>query len=192
MSGLTDLGLRALVGLLRDRQASPLEVAEAHLARIEAQNPASLAFISVCAEEARAAARSAGGKGPLHGAPYAVKDLFDAKGLATTCGSASRRDDIADEDAKAVALLNAAGGILLGKTNLHEFAYGATGENGVYGTCPNPYDHGPSCRRLVQRLRGGGRPGHGSLRPGVGHRRVGAGAGRALRSLSDSSRAMDA
>ena len=132
MSDLAALGLRKLVGLLRGGKASPLEVAEAHLARIDALNPTSLAFISVCAEEARATAQSAGDKGPLHGAPYAVKDLFDARGLATTCGSASRRGVIAEDDAKTVALLNAAGGVLIGAAAVllmlvHGRIAGATG-----------------------------------------------------------------
>ncbi len=69
MSDLTALGLRDLVALLRDKKVSPFEAVEAHLAKIEALNPTSHAFITICGDRARAGAASVAGKGPFHGAP---------------------------------------------------------------------------------------------------------------------------
>ena len=78
--------------------------------------------------------------GPLHGIPYGVKDIIDVKGVQTTGGSAVLRNNIAKEDSDVVATLRKAGANILGKLNLHEFAYGATGENTLYGTPVNAYD----------------------------------------------------
>jgi aspartyl-tRNA(Asn)/glutamyl-tRNA(Gln) amidotransferase subunit A len=78
--------------------------------------------------------------GPLHGVPFALKDLYCTKGIATTGGSRILRDWIPDEDSTAMARLTAAGGILLGKLNMHEFAYGPEGINPHYGTTWNPWD----------------------------------------------------
>ena len=79
-------------------------------------------------------------RGPLHGIPYGVKDMFDCRGTLTTAGSGVLHDNIAQDDAHSVAMLNDAGANCLGKLNLHEFAYGATGENTLYGTALNAYD----------------------------------------------------
>jgi aspartyl-tRNA(Asn)/glutamyl-tRNA(Gln) amidotransferase subunit A len=76
----------------------------------------------------------------LKGIPYACKDLFDVKGMVTTGGSRVLADNVAEHDADVVTRMNQAGAIFIGKNNLHEFAYGATGENTLYGTTPNPYD----------------------------------------------------
>lgn len=124
-------------------RTSVSKIVTACLERAEALNPESHACIAVLSDAALArAARLDKGprRGALHGIPYGVKDMFDIRGVPTTAGSAVLQDNIADEDAHAVALLNTAGALCLGKLNQHEFAYGATGENPIYGTAPNAYD----------------------------------------------------
>ena len=118
-------------------------IATACLERAEALNPVCKAYIEVFGDSAaaRAAELDQGPRrGSLHGIPYGVKDMFDCEGRVTTAGSAVLHDNIASEDAHAVAMLNKAGGNCLGKLNLHEFAYGATGENPLFGTAINAYD----------------------------------------------------
>ncbi|WP_101065701.1 amidase [Roseovarius salinarum] len=118
-------------------------VTGACLDRIEALDGKARAFIEVTADAALARAAALdrrGGGGPLHGVPFAVKDVFDMHGVRTTAGSRVLHDNIAQADAHAVTCLAEAGGVALGKLNLHEFAYGATGENPVFGTPVNPYD----------------------------------------------------
>lgn len=111
--------------------------------RIEKLGEISKAFITLNLEPARQKAEAlqpGPGENLLAGIPYACKDLFDVAGMVTTGGSRVLADNIAAADAEAVARMNSAGAILIGKNNLHEFAYGATGENTLYGTPPNPYD----------------------------------------------------
>ena len=131
-----------LARLLRDRSITPLQLIDYYADRIERLARPSHAFISLdldCARE-RAAAMSVGaGDSPLKGIVYACKDLFDVKGIATTAGSRVLQDNLARANADAIDRLDHAGANYLGKTNLHEFAYGATGENQLFGTCPNPY-----------------------------------------------------
>ena len=129
------------------REISSLELAEIFLKRIGDLNDRSKSFITVTGDLARqqAAARDkpvAGAveRGPLHGVPYACKDLIDVKGVLTTGGSKVLSDNVATENAFAVDRMAQAGAVMLGKTNLHEFAYGATGENPIFGTAVNPYD----------------------------------------------------
>jgi aspartyl-tRNA(Asn)/glutamyl-tRNA(Gln) amidotransferase subunit A len=133
-----------LSALLRSGETSAVELIDLFAARIERYGEVSKAFITLDLERARerAAALDRGLEPELklHGIPWACKDLFDIAGLATTGGSKLLADNIASEDADAVRAMHAAGGICIGKLNLHEFAYGATGENSVYGTAPNPYD----------------------------------------------------
>jgi len=130
---LAFLSAAALARLVRLRQLSPIDLVNMYLTRIERLDPALRAFISVCPDEARAAAREAeravakGGKGgPLHGLPFAAKDQFDAAGTCTTAGSRVRADHVAAEDATVIARLKAAGAILVGKLNMSEFALGGT------------------------------------------------------------------
>jgi len=130
---LAFLSAAGLARLVRLRQFSPVDLVNMYLARIERLDKSLGAFISVCAEEARAAAREAeraltrGGKGgPLHGVPFAVKDQFDAAGMPTTAGSRVLADNVAAADATVVARLKAAGAILVGKLNMSEFALGGT------------------------------------------------------------------
>jgi aspartyl-tRNA(Asn)/glutamyl-tRNA(Gln) amidotransferase subunit A len=137
---------------LAAKELSPVELTEAALARIEQLEPQLNAFITVTAEAARAAARAAEAaimagdhRGPLHGVPVAIKDLFATRGVATTFGSPLFADWVPDFDAAAVERLERAGAVLLGKTNLHELAYGSTSANAHYGPVRNPWrlDHHP-------------------------------------------------
>ncbi len=128
---------------------SPRELTDALLARIERDNSALNAFVTVCADEARREAdrltdELARGhrRGPLHGIPVAVKDLMDTAGVRTTYGSSLFRDHVPSADAEPVTRLRAAGAIILGKTNTHEFACGTTTTNPHYGATHNPWSHG--------------------------------------------------
>ncbi|MBI4494226.1 MAG: Asp-tRNA(Asn)/Glu-tRNA(Gln) amidotransferase subunit GatA [Chloroflexi bacterium] len=132
---------------LRARELSPRELVEACLARIEALNPRLNAFVTVTAEAARAAARTAEAeiqhgryRGPLHGIPLALKDLFATRGVRTAAGSKVLADWVPDYDSAAGERLREAGAILLGKTNTHEFAFGATTINPHFGPTRNPWD----------------------------------------------------
>jgi aspartyl-tRNA(Asn)/glutamyl-tRNA(Gln) amidotransferase subunit A len=132
---------------LKSKKISPVELTRAVLDRIEKLNPALNAYITVDADGALKAARAAErqiarGKylGPLHGIPVSLKDLFHTKGMLTTGGSKILKDWIPDADATSVAKLKAAGAIIIGKTNLHEFAFGGTTQNPHFGGARNPYD----------------------------------------------------
>ena len=136
-----------LAELIRTRKVSPVEAVDAYLDRVEALNPHLNAFLTVCADEARASAREAEAevaKGqrlpPLHGVPIGVKDLEDTRGVRTTWGSLVLKDNIPDEDSILVARLKSAGAIILGKTNLPEFAASGTTENRLGDHCRNPWD----------------------------------------------------
>lgn len=145
--GVCDLGVKELGALLRQRALSATEIVRAMLQRIERLDPAIHAYITVAADEALAAARrcdaelAAGqDRGPLHGIPLAVKDLFDTAGIRTTSGSRIMADRVPDRDATSVARLRAAGAVVIGKTNLNEFACGVTTVNAHYGDTNNPWD----------------------------------------------------
>ena len=136
-----------LAPLIRERKLSPVELVRTCLDRIDALDGTLHSFITVMAdsalEEAGAAERaigSGGYKGPLHGIPIGLKDLFHTKGVRTTAGSRILADFVPDEDAQSVVNMKAAGGIILGKLNMHEFAYGGLGINPFYGTPANPWD----------------------------------------------------
>lgn len=132
---------------LRAGETSSLETTDACLQAISARNGTLNAFILVMADEARARARQtdeelAAGhdRGPLHGVPLSLKDLFDVRGTATTAASRVRGGDIARSDASAVVHLRHAGAVILGKTNLHEFAFGTTNEDSGFGAARHPLD----------------------------------------------------
>ncbi len=117
------------------------------LDRIQALNPTLNAFITVTADEALAQARAAdkavaGGRhlGPLHGIPVSLKDLVDLAGTPTTAGSRVRRHHMATSDAVVTTHLKEAGAVFVGKTNLHEFAFGTTTEDSGFGLARNPID----------------------------------------------------
>ncbi len=142
---LCDAPLVQIVRALRKRAISPVELVDAYLERIERTRHLN-AFITVTADRARRAARLAerrlrqGDESPLLGVPLAVKDLFATRGVRTTAGSRILRRWVPTRDATAVARLKAAGAILLGKLNLHEFAYGVTTGNPHWGVARNPWD----------------------------------------------------
>jgi aspartyl-tRNA(Asn)/glutamyl-tRNA(Gln) amidotransferase subunit A len=147
VSDLADLSLEALSGEIRSRRVSSVEAAAACLRRIEERDGALNSFLTVCADSALQQARSldeelAAGRwrGPLHGVPIALKDLFLTEGVRTTAGSTVLREWTPDRDATVVRFLRSAGAVLLGKLNMHEFAFGATSDNPHYGPVRNPYD----------------------------------------------------
>jgi len=138
--------IEELSGLLAKKKVSPVELTKLYLGRIERLNPKLKAFITVASESAAAEARQAEkelvrGKrrGQLLGIPVALKDNIWTSDLHTTAGSAILRDFVPAEDATVVRKLRRAGAIVLGKTNLHEFAYGVTSENPHYGAVRNPW-----------------------------------------------------
>jgi aspartyl-tRNA(Asn)/glutamyl-tRNA(Gln) amidotransferase subunit A len=141
-----DLAVAAVARLLRDRQLSPVELTDAYLERIERLDPSLNSYIRVMPEQARAAARQAEQeigegrwRGPLHGVPLGIKDLLDVAGVPTTMGSSILRDNVPDADATVVSRLKDAGAVILGKHNLHEFAFGITSENPHFGAVHNPW-----------------------------------------------------
>lgn len=142
---LDEASLTEQVAALRQRRVSAPELLEACLRRIESGRSLK-AFITVTAERARRQAKLAqrrldqGDQAPLLGVPLAVKDLFATAGVRTTAGSRILRDWVPRRDAAAVARLRQAGAVLVGKTNLHEFAYGVTTSNPHWGVARNPWD----------------------------------------------------
>jgi amidase len=142
-----------LVGLVRRRKVSPLEITRAVLTRIEKVNPPLTAYCTVAAEQALAAARratAAVGKrgatlGPLHGVPVSIKDLTPTKGIRTTWGSKIFEHHVPDADGLVVERLKAAGAIVIGKTNTPEFGAGANTFNAVFGPSRNPWNPKLTC-----------------------------------------------
>ena len=132
---------------IRRRALSAVELTRAYLDRIGRRDGEFRAYITVLEQEALAAATAAdleigrgGYRGPLHGIPVALKDLVMTRGVRTTCGARILKDWVPDTDATVALRLARAGAILLGKLNMHEFAYGPTGVNALYGTPRNPWD----------------------------------------------------
>jgi aspartyl-tRNA(Asn)/glutamyl-tRNA(Gln) amidotransferase subunit A len=145
--GVDLLTIQAFGHKLRAREISAAEMTDECLARIEADNARFNAFILVMADQARRQAREADrelasgrDRGPLHGVPVSIKDLFDIRGTATTAASRVREGHVAEHDAPVVAYLRQAGAVLIGKTNLHEFAFGTTNEDSAFGPSRNPHD----------------------------------------------------
>ena len=137
---------------LRARRFSAVELATAAVARIERHKPSLRAFITVTAEQALDRARQADrefaqgkDRGPFHGIPVALKDLFATKGVRTTAGSKVHENFVPASDATVVEKLEAAGAVLLGKLNMHELAYGITSANPHFGAVGNPWNprHSP-------------------------------------------------
>src|SRR5437660_12006065 len=117
------------------------------LQRIERVTKTLNAYITVCAQQAREIAQAAATMiragyhlGPLHGIPIAIKDNIYTRGIRTTAGSKILGDFVPDEDATVITRLKRAGALIIGKTNLHEFAWGGTTDNPHYGTCRNPWN----------------------------------------------------
>jgi len=137
---LLDGSLEDAVAALRSRTVGALELTEASLRRIAARQPELNAFIAVTADDARRRARAAEARSPLAGAPIALKDLFDVAGVPTTAGSKLLATNIPREDGEIARRLFDAGGVNLGKTNLHEWAFGVTTDNPHFGPTRNPWD----------------------------------------------------
>ncbi len=143
----TDLTIAEAQRLVRRRDLSPLELVKAYVARIRRLDDRLNAFVTVTEERAVERARAleaelAAGRwrGPLHGIPIALKDNIDTAGVLTTAASAVFADRVPDEDAEVVTRLEAAGAIVLGKLNMHEFAYGGTSAFTHTGPVRNPWD----------------------------------------------------
>jgi len=133
--------------LFRDKKLSPIDVTRSCLQKIEQLNPTLNAFISVTADEALKQAvdaekeiMSGRWRGPLHGVPIALKDLVDTAGIKTTAASGVFQNRIPAEDAPLVRQLKNAGGVIVGKTNMHEFAIGSTSHVSFFGPVRNPWN----------------------------------------------------
>jgi aspartyl-tRNA(Asn)/glutamyl-tRNA(Gln) amidotransferase subunit A len=131
---------------LRKRELSPVELTRDCLRRIERLDPLLNAFITVTADSALAEARQAEQeildekwRGPLHGIPIALKDIIDTAGVRTTAASALFQNRVPGKDAEIVLRLRSAGAVLLGKNNLHEFAYGGSSMISHFGASKNPW-----------------------------------------------------
>lgn len=132
---------------IRRKEISPVSIARECLVRIEKINPQLNAFITVMAESALAEARAAEGeitrgewRGPLHGIPIALKDLIDTAGIRTTSASALHQNRVPTEDAEVVRKLRQAGAVIIGKNNLHEFAYGGSSLVSYFADVCNAWD----------------------------------------------------
>ncbi|MEO6270718.1 MAG: amidase, partial [Lautropia sp.] len=133
---IVSLTLSEAASLVKRGEVSPVELVDASLERIEAVNDTLAAFISVFSNEARQVAKAAEmmalaghDLGPLHGIPIALKDNIAVRGLRTTAGSKVLANWIPDHDATVAMRLRQAGAILVGKLNMHEFAWGGTSDN---------------------------------------------------------------
>jgi aspartyl-tRNA(Asn)/glutamyl-tRNA(Gln) amidotransferase subunit A len=141
------LTIRQASELLRNQELSPVELTQAFLDRIEATNEDLLSYILVMKDQALADARTAeaeilsgGYKGPLHGIPFALKDLYDTAGVRTTSGSKVDIGRVPTEDATTTARLKAAGGILMGKLAMHEYALGGPDFTTPFEPARNPWN----------------------------------------------------
>jgi aspartyl-tRNA(Asn)/glutamyl-tRNA(Gln) amidotransferase subunit A len=158
---LTFLSISELSELIRNKKVSPVEVTRATLDRIEKLNPKLNAYITVTRDVAMKAAQDAEAeiqqkkwRGPLHGIPIALKDLFDTAGIKTTAGSNVFKDRVPSQDAEVVRRLKTAGAVLVGKTNMHEFAFGGSSLVTAFGGVHNPWD--------INRIAGGSSGGSAS------------------------------
>jgi aspartyl-tRNA(Asn)/glutamyl-tRNA(Gln) amidotransferase subunit A len=155
------VNLEEIAKALRKRTISSVELVSDSLRRIAALDPKLKAFITVTGELAQSQARQADkdladgrDHGPLQGIPIAVKDVFCTEGVRTTCGSKLFADHIPVHDAAVVERLRAAGAVIVGKTNMHELAYGVTSVNPHFGTVRNPWG--------LDRIAGGSSGGSGA------------------------------
>ena len=175
--------------LVRQKKVSPVQLAQACLARIEALNPTLNAFITVTGESALAQARQAeaevqSGKwrGPLHGIPIALKDLIDTAGVRTTGGSALFKDRVPGEDAVVVQRLRDGGAVFLGKLNMYEVAFGPTTQADKFlWSCRQSVGDRAHFRWIVERGGSGRRRRPLLWRDRLGHGRVDSTAGSILR-----------
>jgi aspartyl-tRNA(Asn)/glutamyl-tRNA(Gln) amidotransferase subunit A len=176
---LCDLPLLEVAARIRGREVSPVEVTESVLARIDALEGTLNAFVTVLREDALASARAAEREiqaghyyGWLHGVPLSVKDLFATRGLRTTASSRVLADHVPDYDATVVERLRNAGAVIVGKTNMLEFAYAAVHPD--FGPTPNPWD--------LSRSSSGSSSGSAvSVAAGMGYGSVGSDTGGSIR-----------
>jgi aspartyl-tRNA(Asn)/glutamyl-tRNA(Gln) amidotransferase subunit A len=145
----TLLSVADVAPLLQSGELSPVELTEAYLTRVEDVDPGLNTYVVVLADSARGQARQAQEeiragrwRGPLHGVPLGVKDLYDLAGVPTTAGSPLLADNVPSADSTVVARLRDAGAVLLGKHSTHEFAWGGTTNNPHFGPTRNPHDPG--------------------------------------------------
>src|SRR3989454_5578069 len=151
---MEDVGLPSasgIAGRVASRSVTALRVVEACLGRIAVHDRSVNSFLNVMTDQALDAAqrvddavRAGRPPGPLTGVPVAVKDLIDVAGVPTTAGAHPRFHVVPHEDAPIVARLRAAGAVIVGKTGLHEFAYGVTNANPHTGSVRNPWDRSRS------------------------------------------------
>ncbi|MCY3543985.1 MAG: amidase [Chloroflexi bacterium] len=146
-SDLHYLTISEAAALIESKQLSPVELVATHLDRIESTDDRLNSFVTLLADEAKAAAASAEAeiqagnyRGALHGIPVGLKDLYYTKGVRTTIGSKIMGDFVPDYDAAVTERFQDAGAILMGKLQMHEFALGATSENPHHGPAHNPWD----------------------------------------------------
>jgi aspartyl-tRNA(Asn)/glutamyl-tRNA(Gln) amidotransferase subunit A len=146
-SELCYTSLRGLATLIQRQEVSPVEATRAAIDRVEKFDRQLNSFITLLGDQALAQAHAAEQeirdgryRGPLHGIPIAVKDLYYTRGIRTTVGSEVLSDFIPAYDATVIARLREAGAILIGKLNMHEFARGATNSSSLIGACKNPWD----------------------------------------------------
>ena len=155
------LSISEAADLISQKRLSPVALTQAHLTRIEATEPRLNSFITLLAYDALASAQTAEQeiqagdyRGPLHGIPIGLKDLYYTKGILTTVGSKILRDFVPDYDATVTERFAEAGAVLMGKLQMHEFALGATSVNPHDGPAHNPWD--------VDSITGGSSGGSGS------------------------------
>ena len=143
---MIDSSLKDIAAALRAKRVSAVELATESLARIEAGNGRINAFVTTCRDSALKAAAeadariAAGNAGPLTGIPLAHKDVFCTEGVLTTCGSKMLSNFVSPYDAHVVTLLKNAGAVMVGKTNMDEFAMGSSNENSHFGPTRNPWN----------------------------------------------------
>ena len=149
MTDITSLPASDLARRIAGKELSATEAVGEFVARTDALEPTVGAFITRTSEQAMADARAADAelaagqpRGPLHGVPFGIKDIYWSAGIPTTSGSALDAEFVPDEDATAVRLLREAGAIPMGKVNTVEFAFGPTGQNATYGMPRNPWGEG--------------------------------------------------
>jgi aspartyl-tRNA(Asn)/glutamyl-tRNA(Gln) amidotransferase subunit A len=150
-SDLASLTLKDAADRIRAKSVMPSSLVEACLRRIEIYNPKLNAFVTIMREQAMAQARQLEAeqkrgtlRGPLHGIPIALKDNIDTAGVRTSAASAVFADRVPTEDAEVTRRLKAAGAIMIGKVNLHEFAMGGTSATSYFGPVRNPWALGRS------------------------------------------------
>ena len=147
MNELCKKGLAETSRLLREGEFKSIELTEVYLREIESRDPAINAFVTVCADEAMAAARAADKRlaegidiAPLTGVPLAIKDIFVTEGVRTTCCSKILGDYVPPFDGTVASKLKAQGAVLTGKLNMDEFAMGSSNEYSAFGPVKNPWD----------------------------------------------------